>query len=256
MNEPAPASSADAARARRGSLGAVAALFLKLGCIAFGGPAAHIALMRQEVVRRRQWLSEQEFLDLLGAANLIPGPSSTELAIFLGYRQAGWLGLILAGVLFILPAMLLVLAIAWLYVQYGATPQAAWLLYGIKPVIIAVIVQALWGLGRTAVKSALLAVLGILVLALYLYGINVVVLLLGSGLVVLLIRNAHRMRLPRQAALILPSVGPAPFASSFASALAQPASPVGLGALFLAFLKLGVVVFGSGYVLRSEERRV
>src|SRR5919199_4116414 len=141
----------------KGKNSEVAALFLKLGLIAFGGPAAHIALMRDEVVRRRRWLSEQGFLDLLGAANLIPGPSSTEMAIFLGYGRAGWRGLILAGVLFILPAMLLVLAFAWLYVQYGATPQAAWVLYGIKPVIIAVVVQAVWGLGRTAVKGALLA---------------------------------------------------------------------------------------------------
>src|SRR5215216_1570149 len=121
---------------RAGSVREVAALFLKLGFIAFGGPAAHIALMRDEVVNRRRWMTDQEFLDLLGAANLIPGPSSTELAIFLGYRRVGWIGLVLAGTLFILPAMLMVLELAWLYVQYGATPQATWLLYGIKPVIV------------------------------------------------------------------------------------------------------------------------
>ena len=136
---------------RRGQLGEVAALFLKLGVIAFGGPAAHIALMRQEVVERRKWVTEQQFLDLLGASSLIPGPTSTELAIYLGYTRAGPLGLVLAGLLFILPAMLLVLAFAWAYVQYGTTPQATALLYGIKPVIIAVIVQAIYGLLRTAV---------------------------------------------------------------------------------------------------------
>src|SRR5205807_9500649 len=117
------------------SAGEVALLFLKLGCIAFGGPAAHIALMRREVVVRRKWLSEQEFLDLLGASNLIPGPTSTELAIYLGYARAGRLGLVLAGALFILPALLLVLAFAWAYVRFGATPPAPALLYGIKPAI-------------------------------------------------------------------------------------------------------------------------
>src|SRR5437667_5364987 len=126
------------ARTRRADLAEVATLFLKLGFIAFGGPAAHIALMRDEVVRRRKWISEQQFLDLLGASNLIPGPTSTELAIYLGYTRAGPPGLLLAGLLFILPAMLLVLAFAWAYVQYGSTPAAGALLYGIKPVIIAI----------------------------------------------------------------------------------------------------------------------
>src|ERR1051326_8618595 len=130
---------------RVSTLGEVGALFLKLGFIAFGGPAAHIAMMRDEVVRRRKWVTDQQFLDLLGASNLIPGPSSTELAIYLGYTRAGPVGLLLAGVLFILPAMLLVLAFAWAYVQFGSTPQAGALLYGIKPVILAVIVQAIYG---------------------------------------------------------------------------------------------------------------
>src|ERR1700730_4154881 len=126
-------------RATRGSLGEVAALFLKLGFIAFGGPAAHIAMMRQEVVERRKWLNDREFLDLFAAANLIPGPSSTEMAIFLGYVRAGWPALILAGVLFILPAMVMVLVMAWAYVRFGSLPQVAWVLYGIKPAIIAII---------------------------------------------------------------------------------------------------------------------
>src|SRR5437773_1222345 len=153
MSDVPTAQPSDAPSSGRGTLGEVASLFLKLGLIAFGGPAAHIALMRREVVERRKWVTEQQFLDLLGASNLIPGPTSTELAIYLGYTRAGPLGLVLAGALFILPAMVLVLVFAWSYVQYGTTPQAAALLYGIKPVIIAVIVQATYGLLRSAIKS-------------------------------------------------------------------------------------------------------
>src|SRR5947208_12143314 len=171
----------------------VAWLFLKLGTIAFGGPAAHIAMMREEVVRRRRWLSDEQFVDLLGATNLIPGPNSTEMAIHLGYLRAGWLGLIVGGACFILPAMLIVTALAWLYVQYGSTPQAGWLLYGIKPVIIAIVVQALWGLGKTAVKNWRLAAVGAAILVLYVFGINEVFLLLGGGLIVMLAENARRM---------------------------------------------------------------
>src|SRR5262249_47620292 len=142
----------DAARLRE-----VALLFLKLGCIAFGGPAAHIAMMRDEVVRRRGWGTDEQFLDLLGASNLIPGPASTELAIYLGYVRAGPWGLVLAGTLFILPAMLLALGLARAYVLYGAARQATWLLYGIKPVIISIIAQAIWGL-VPALKTVRLAV--------------------------------------------------------------------------------------------------
>jgi chromate transporter len=131
----------------------IAVYFLKLGFIAFGGPAAHIAMMEEEAVRRRHWLSREKFLDLLGAANLIPGPSSTELAIYIGYAQAGWVGLVLAGVCFILPASIIVTALAWVYVQYGSLPQVVSILYGVKPVVIAIILQALWNLGRSAVKT-------------------------------------------------------------------------------------------------------
>src|SRR5512139_2770532 len=141
----------------------VARLFLKLGMTGFGGPAAHIAMMHDETVKRRKWLSDQEFLDLVGATNLIPGPNSTEMAIHVGYLRAGWPGLILGGLCFIVPAMLIVMALAWLYVRFGSTPQAGWLLYGIKPVVIALIVVALWNLGRKAVKSPLTAVVGLAV---------------------------------------------------------------------------------------------
>jgi len=234
----------------RGSVGEVAALFLKLGLIAFGGPAAHIALMRDEVVKRRHWLTDQQFLDLLGAANLIPGPSSTELAIFIGYRRAGRIGLVLAGTLFILPAMLIVLAFAWAYGQYGSTPAAAWLLYGVKPVIIAVVVQAVWGLGKTAVKGPLLAVVSIVVLLLYLLGGNVIALLFGGGIVVLLVENARRLRRSASALVWLPHLSLLQVAPAGLSA----AEPFSLGVLFLTFLKIGAVVFGSGYVLLAFLR--
>ena len=228
------------------SLGEVAALFLKLGFVAFGGPAAHIALMRDEVVRRRRWVTEQQFLDLLGASNLIPGPTSTELAIYLGYARAGWRGLILAGALFILPAAMISLALAWAYVRYGSTPEATRLLYGIKPVIIAVVVQAIWALARTAVQGWLSAAIGALVLVLYALGFNEIVLLLGAGVVVTFVRAAWRGR-PRSRVL-----GVVPL-------LAAPALPAAAGAvdpigLFLVFLKIGAVLYGSGYVLLAFLR--
>jgi chromate transporter len=222
----------------------VAALFLKLGCIAFGGPAAHIAMMRDEVVKRRRWVSDQEFLDLLSAANLIPGPSSTELAIFLGYRRAGVVGLVLGGTLFILPAMAIVLALAWAYVQFGTAPAAGWLLYGIKPAVIAIIVQALWGLGRTAVKGVVLAFVGAAVLGFYLRGANVIVLLIGAGVLMVAIANRSRLPFGRMASVVTPA------------AVLQALDPgtVSLGLLFGTFLKIGAVVFGSGYVLLAYLR--
>lgn len=219
----------------------VAALFLKLGFIGFGGPAAHIALMRNEVVTRRGWLTDEQFVDLLGASNLIPGPSSTEMAMFLGYARIGWAGVFLAGLLFILPAMLIVLALAWAYTRYGSTPQVTALLYGIKPVIIAIIAQALWGLGRTAVKGVLPAVMGAAVVALYLLGANPVALLAGSALLAMLAGGAWRWR--RTAAPVLLPV------PHLAASLAASAASFSLGTLFLTFLKIGVVVWGSGYVL-------
>jgi chromate transporter len=261
------------APAADGSLSEVALLFLKLGCIAFGGPAAHVAMMRQEVVERRRWVSDQRFLDLFAAANLIPGPSSTELAIFLGYVRAGWPALILAGVLFIAPAMLLVLAFAWVYVHLGHLPAVGWLLYGIKPVIIAVIVQALVGLGRTAVKGrAILAVTGLTVFALYLLGVgsaaeagapapwhlplvalyllgrNVILLLFGAGIAVMLIQNVRRLSVSMTPAIALTGA-PAQAAFALFSAESARGPAITLPLLFLTFLKLGAVVYGSGYVL-------
>ena len=237
----------DAGPSHAGSLSEVAALFLKLGFVAFGGPAAHIALMRDEVVTRRRWVTEQQFLDLLGASNLIPGPTSTELAIYLGYARAGWRGLVLAGTLFILPAALISLALAWVYVRYGSTPQAVWLLYGIKPVIIAVVVQAIWALARTAVKGWLLAAIGALVLGLYAAGVNEIVLLLGAGVLVMAARNVGRLRQRPRALVLVPMLG-APALSTAGAAAVDPVS------LFFVFLKIGAVLYGSGYVLLAFLR--
>lgn len=227
----------------------VALLFLKLGLIAFGGPAAHIAMMRDEVVRRRGWMDDQDFLDMVGATNLVPGPNSTEMAIHLGFRRAGWRGLIAAGLLFIGPAMLIVLVLAVLYVEYGTSPEAGWLLYGIKPAIIAIVAQALWGLGRRAARGPLLAVIGVGVLALYLIGINEIVLLLLGGGIVVAVRMGRSMVTARSGiVLLLPGV-------SLASIpVAQVAATFSMATLFLNFLKVGAVLYGSGYVLLAFLR--
>jgi chromate transporter len=239
------AQAGDKPAVRKGSVREVAGVFLKLGTIAFGGPAAHIAMMHNEACQRRRWVSEDRFLDLLGAANLIPGPSSTEMAIYLGYERAGWRGLIAGGVCFITPAMLIVLALAWAYVKYGSAPQAVWLLYGIKPVVVAVIVQALWKLLRTAIKGPLLAAMGFIVLGSYLAGLNAVALILGSGLLVMIIRNGWRLWRGDKASLLafLPGV-------VLPTAMAQ----FSLTSLFVTCLKIGSVVFGSGYVLLAFLR--
>jgi chromate transporter len=231
--------------AQRGDLKELAALFLKLGTIAFGGPAAHIAMMEDEVVRRRQWLSREEFLDLLGAANLIPGPNSTEMAIHIGARRAGWPGLLVAGACFILPAMCIVLVCAWAYVRFGKLPQAESILYGVKPVIIAIVLQALWGLGKTAIKSPALAVLAVAAVAGYAAGIPELALLLAAGVVMIL---AKRTLL----AAALPM--PFPLFAQLGPLADNDAFSRGLLAMFLSFLKIGSVLYGSGYVLLAFLR--
>jgi len=237
-----------------GSVREVAALFLRLGLTAFGGPAAHIALFRDEVVTRRKWMTDEYFLDLLGATNLIPGPNSTEMAIHIGYRRAGWRGLIAAGVCFILPAAVIVLGLAAVYAQYGTTPAVEWLLYGIKPVIIAVILQAIWGLLRTAVKTWFLGAMGITVLILYVLGLNEIVLLFGGGLIAMLVSNINRLRAAptggNAGALILLGLP----GTLLMQTMAAISMPVSLGALFLTFLKIGSVLYGSGYVLLAFLR--
>lgn len=224
----------------------VTLLFLRLGITAFGGPAAHIAMFRQEVVERRRWVTDQHFLDLLGATNLIPGPNSTEMAIHLGLVRAGWAGLIAGGASFILPAMLIVMALAWAYMRFGATPEASWLLYGIKPAVIAIIVQALWGLGQKAVKGPLTAVVGLAVLVLYFVGANEIALLFAGGLVVMAAENLHRFRKAGLAGIVAPLGG--------VSLPALAAAPFSLPLMFLVFLKIGAVLYGSGYVLLAFLR--
>lgn len=230
------------------SLWELALLFLKLGTIAFGGPAAHIAMMEDEVVRRRRWLTREKFLDLLGATNLIPGPNSTELAIHIGYQRAGWAGLIVAGSCFILPAAFIVSGFAWAYVRYGSLPQSAGVLYGVKPVIIAVVVKALWSLGRTAVKSRLLAVIGFSAMVLSFLRVNELLVLSVAGAVVATFRwlsIRSKSRTETNPSLFF-SVS---FAALFQTTATTAAGSVGLWPLFLFFLKVGSVLFGSGYVL-------
>jgi len=222
----------------------VSALFLKLGLTAFGGPAAHIAMMHDEVVKRRKWISDQGFLDLVGATNLIPGPNSTEMAIHLGFLRAGWAGLITGGVCFIFPATLIVMALAWAYVHVGTTVQALWLLYGVKPVIIAIVLQALWSLGQKAVKGLLTAAVGLTTLTLYFFGINEICLLFAGGLTVMIGANLQRLKRPSFGFVVIPLAG----------LPTSPPLPFSLPLLFFTFLKIGAVLYGSGYVLLAFLR--
>ncbi len=240
----------------------IALLFLRLGFTAFGGPAAHIAMMREEVVRQRQWVSEERFADLMGITNLIPGPSSTELAIYLGYLRAGWPGLLVAGLCFIGPAMGMVLAIAWAYVTYGTLPQVGWLFYGIQPVVVAIIAHAIWNLGRTIFKGILAALVALLVFVLYLFGVNVLVLLFGGAALfgVLSLLQKRWRGISTVSIVPLPAVslslrglwkGTLP---TLGAALVAGGTSFSLLMLFLAFLKLGAVVYGSGYTLLAFLR--
>ncbi len=227
---------------RRGSAREVGGLFLRLGTIAFGGPAAHIALMREELVRRRGWVTDERFADLMGATNLIPGPNSTELAIHLGHDRAWWRGLVLAGVAFILPAALMVTGLAWAYVEYGDTPAIEGVLYGVVPVVVAIVAWALVGLGRTVVKSPWLAALGVAALASYLLGVNELVILFGGAAIAALARGVRSVAgRDRHQLLGLPLLAGTPVFSD----------PTGaqLGQLFLTMLKIGSVLYGSGYVI-------
>lgn len=224
----------------------VAGLALKLGATAFGGPAAHIAMLHDEVVTRRKWLDEKHFLDLLGATNLIPGPNSTEMVIHVGYVRAGWPGLIAAGACFILPAMLIVLGLAWAYVEYGTTPAAAWLLYGIKPVVVVIVAQALWHLGQKAVRGRWGIAAAFFILLLYLFTpIGEIPLLLISGIAFTMAQN--RTKLPGLKSLAFPLLTLSPLHL-------VTLSPPQLTTLFLTFLKIGSVLYGSGYVLLAFLR--
>ena len=201
----------------------ISRVFLKLGFIAFGGPAAHISMMDDEIIDKRKWISREKFVDFIGASNLIPGPNSTEMVMYLGGQRGGILGLFNAGISFIIPAMIITLVFAYLYVEYGSIPQVSSILDGIKPVTIAIIIRALYRLSKTVIKDKLALIFGIIVFGLYILGISEISLLFISGIIIMLIKNWDKMK------------------NRFMSI----ASPL----IFLTFLKIGAVLYGSGYVL-------
>jgi chromate transporter len=226
----------------RSSLLELARLFLKLGITAFGGPPAHIAMMEDEVVSRRGWLTREQFLDFLGATNLIPGPNSTEMAIHVGRVRAGWAGLLVAGGSFILPSAILVTALAWAYLRFGSLPQVAGVLYGVKPIVIALIVQAVFKLSKTAVKSFWLAAVGVLAVIATARGMDQLAVLAGGGLLTgLLYWGSSGKRTSSAAAFLAGGTGVA--------GKVGLTTPFSLSALFLVFLKIGSILFGGGYVL-------
>src|SRR5215471_14659422 len=229
---------ADDRDAERASLLSLAAVFLKLGTIAFGGPTAHIALMEEEFVRRRRWLTQREFLDRLGAANLIPGPSSTEMAIFIGHRQRGWPGLIVAGCCFIIPAAILVGGIAAAYVRFGTVPQVGGVLYAVKPVVIAVVLQAFWKLAHSAVKTMWLGTIGAASVIALLLGAGNLIVLVGAGILAAA-PQIYRKFLRREAAAALLSLNPKTALGLLLLAGSAPAVPFTVWRLFLTFLKIG-----------------
>ena len=260
---------------RAGTVSEVARYMVRLGFIAFGGPAAHVAIMRRELVEQRKWVTDQEFIDMLGVTNLIPGPNSTEMTMHLGARRAGWWGLWVGGLGFIGPAVAIVLALAWAYVRWGETPAGEALVYGIQPFILAIIAQAIWGLRGAAVKGIATAVAGVLVVVLALLGLNEAVAIIGAGVAMTLWRftlgrprsggegggvvplRRRRFpfpRIPWRRIALLPGQ-----AAGLAAMPLLPLKPLlpasshlagySLTELFLIFLKIGAVLYGSGYVL-------
>jgi chromate transporter len=232
---------------KRQNLKEVVLLFLKLGFTAFGGPAAHLAIMHDEVVKRRKWVNDEQFLDLVGATNLIPGPNSTEMIIHLSFLRAGWPGFFLGGLSFILPAVLMVMGLAWSYQQYGSAPQLTWVLYAVKPVVIAIIFKALWFLGKQAIKNPLTGLAAASVLVLNLLGFDSVILLFAAGLLVMLIKNFKNLKMtpPGLRGLLPVTLTSIPLVVSQA---------IILPTLFLTFLKIGSVLYGGGYVLLAFLR--
>lgn len=219
---------------RFGQLPEIATVFFKLGAIAFGGPAAHIALMEDEVVKKRKWMDHQHFLDLIGATNLIPGPNSTEMTMHCGHERAGWKGLVTAGICFVFPAVAITMVFAWLYQEYGQLPKVEPFIYGIKPAVIAIILGAVYRLGKKALKNMELGILGVLTLAAALLGVHEIVALFSCGLLgvcLYLLRN-------RNGAM-----------NVFPLALLQVAASAGSLKIFWSFFKVGALLYGSGYVL-------
>lgn len=212
----------------------VAGLFARLGITAFGGPAAHIAMMRHEVVGKHHWMDDKAFIDLMGATSLIPGPNSTEMAIHIGMEKAGWRGLLIAGILFILPAVIITGAIAWLYREYGSLPQVAPFIYGIKPAIVAIILMAVYPLAKASVKNMELAALGIAALVLSLAGVAEIAVIFAAGV---LFMGYYYLRSGGMAGVFLPLL------------LIARHEAISNSGLFFTFLKIGSVLYGSGYVL-------
>jgi chromate transporter len=224
----------------KSTLKEIAKLFLKLGTIGFGGPAAHIAMMHDEVVKKRDWLDEQHFLDLVGATNLIPGPNSTEMAIHIGHERAGWKGLIVAGLCFILPAVIITGIFAWLYKQYGQLSEIQPFIYGIKPAIIAIILGAIFPLAKKSLKSVELAIIGIAVLVLSLINFNEIYLMFGAGFLAMLLYLIRNKKLNATNSIFPFTLLQIGNTSIFSVTNFN---------LFLIFLKIGAILYGSGYVL-------
>jgi chromate transporter len=227
-----------------------ALLFLKLGALSFGGPAVYIALMHEETVRRRRWIDEQRFLDLVGATNLIPGPNAAEMAIHLGLIRAGWRGLVASGAMFVLPGVAATLVVAWAYVAFGSIPAVEWAFYGMKPVVIGIVLQALWSLGRKGIKRPAMALVGVLVAVLYILGCNEIALLFGGAAAVFILQGGYRI-LTRGLEALAPIPG---LLQVSLAAMAAGAAPFSPSTLFLSFLKIGSVLYGSGYVLLAFLR--
>ena len=223
---------------KKGSLAEVAREFLRLGFVAYGGPAAHVAMIEEEFVRRRAWVTRARFLDLVGAVSLLPGPSSTELAIYLGEIRAGLAGLIVAGACFILPAAVLVVALAWAYLRYGSVPQVSGLLFGIKPVVVALVAQAVWNLAKTALRSVTLGLLAMAVIVCAVFGLHAIGLLLGAGFLWMLVREGKRLIAGRNV-----------FGAAVTLGTGGVGTTLGVLPVFFYFLKIGAVLVGSGYVL-------
>jgi chromate transporter len=226
-----------------GTLAEIAREFLRLGFVAYGGAAAHVALMEERFVRRKEWLTRERFLDLFGAASMLPGPSSTELVIYLGEVRGGFAGMLVAGGCFILPSAFLVVALAWAYLKYGSVPQVEGLLFGIKPVVVALMAQAIWNLSRSALKNPRLAFLAVAIVVLAALGQPLLVLLLGAGIFWMLLSQGQKL-LNRE------------FGLSGLLGLSAATAPAigGLAPIFFYFLKIGSVLVGSGYVLLAVLR--
>jgi len=260
---------AEAIDSRRAKLGEIARAFLRLGFVAFGGAAAHIGLMEEEFVRRRKWLSREEFLDRLGAVNLLPGPTSTEMAIYLGELRGGFAGLLVAGACFILPAAFMTVGLAWAYVKYAALPELAGVLWGVKPVVVVLLVQAVWSLAKAALKSRELMFLAAVVLGLAAMHVPTLALLVGTGVAWMAANRFGQKPGATLVATVAIGSGIAPWASGAAPANGAPgenaARVVAVGGVssflavttsgvFLYFLKIGALLFGSGYVLLAVLR--